>query len=512
MRDHDEGGSYNYKHLVRTATPVFESKDVCTQTDESDEVEMTINASVKDSFGDLYFKTNHKQNVKEENMITNKEYIGDDIRDNSDTDSYEQESSSECIEQTIPNSDANKESEVKNSSLKLKAHSSSESIVKSQNCIDTRPPETAYIPSDCNETLNGVSYKKLYSLQNVQISLIKLDDSRSCRRKEFNHEEKSNANEMPRDSIQNEIKRKRDTNEQLLLEMNETDVNVKEEQDSESGNEFQEKQRRRPKKDFKKIECAECGKMFSSKYIRNHLVKFHNVPKLPNGRPKKDSHYTCETCNKRIRTNRRKVHGSTHMKKRNKSEEVSAVCEICGRVFVDVRSLLTHMQVHSVKRLTCKQCGHVSTSVEEREKHVKTHKKFHYCDTCGSKFSCKKTLQEHIKCIHQKIMKSVCDVCGRQFFAKNKMELHRATHFAPSLQCIYCDRKFCDPNALRRHVMIHTGDVKYTCHICNHGFIQSTPYWLHMQKRHSVSREEAMAIHKKRIFDDNERKAKFEKS
>ena len=268
------------------------------------------------------------------------------------------------------------------------------------------------------------------------------------------------------------------------------------------------------KKNNEKTECKECGKILKSDYLTTHMVKYHNVARKSKGRPKKDKYYICETCSKPVRRNRRKKHELTHMHmktfNKSESEEVNAVCEICGRMYLNARSLLTHMHVHSIKNLTCKHCGHVSASIEGREKHKKTHRVFHGCETCGCKFAEKKGLLAHIRRIHQKIMKSVCDVCGRQFYNSYNMVVHRATHFAPSLECGYCDRKFCDPNALKRHVMTHTGDVRYTCHICNHGFIQSTPYWLHMQKRHSISKEEAMAIHRKKVTDEQELKLKFE--
>ena len=247
-----------------------------------------------------------------------------------------------------------------------------------------------------------------------------------------------------------------------------------------------------------KIKCEECGKILSSEYMRKHMVKYHNRMRKSKGRPQNDKYFTCEICNKLLRTRCRKKHERIHMKSpiKSESEEANAVCEICGQMCFNEKSLSNHMQVHSIKNLTCKHCDHVSSSVQERERHKKTHKFVHSCETCGVKIALKKGLLCHIRSLHQKVKRCVCDVCGRQFYAIYNMERHRATHFAPGFECGYCGRKFADSAALKRHVMTHTGDVKYTCPICNHGFIQSTPYWMHMRKRHSISREEAMAIHR----------------
>lgn len=56
------------------------------------------------------------------------------------------------------------------------------------------------------------------------------------------------------------------------------------------------------------------------------------------------------------------------------------------------------------------------------------------------------------------------------------------------MQCSFCERKFRDKTGLKRHERIHTGLKRYQCHICEHAFIQSTPFWVHMEKRHGMDR------------------------
>ena len=266
-------------------------------------------------------------------------------------------------------------------------------------------------------------------------------------------------------------------------------------------------------KTIEQEECKECGKMLKSDYLNTHLVKYHNYDKQLLKRPKKDKYYDCEICNRRITRKHKKIHLDRHMNvkiKKSEPEDMKAVCDICGRLYLNERSLLTHMKVHSAKNLTCKHCGYVAASVEERENHKKKHKIYHYCETCGVRCSWRKGLMAHIRKVHLKIRKAMCDICGKDFYSKYSMDLHRNTHFAPCLECGFCGKKFNDPNGLKKHKMIHTGEVRYTCHICNHGFIQSTPYQLHMQKRHSIPREEAMAIHRKKLADEKELRMKLE--
>ena len=246
-----------------------------------------------------------------------------------------------------------------------------------------------------------------------------------------------------------------------------------------------------------KIRCDECGKILSRETMRMHKIKFHNAPRKSKGRPQKEKYYQCPICNKVVRRDGKRRHERTHIQKPELEEdEDSVICEVCGQMCSNKRSLSNHMNTHSLKRLSCKYCDHVSSSARELERHVKIHGIVHNCGTCGKTFSRRRGLLEHINKVHKKIKNSVCDICGRQFYCKSKMEDHRSTHFAPSLECGYCDKKFRDRNCLKKHRMTHTGEVTYTCYICNHGFIQSTPYWTHMQKKHSISREEAMTIHR----------------
>ena len=262
------------------------------------------------------------------------------------------------------------------------------------------------------------------------------------------------------------------------------------------------------------LKCEECGKAIMKEYLRQHMVRCHNATRKSKGRPKKDKYFTCEICNKVLRTHSRREHERRHMAAAMKPEpdEALAVCEICGKTCANEKSLVSHKRIHSIQNLSCKHCDHVASSIPERERHRKTHRQYYHCETCGIDIVTKKGYQKHIMNLHQKVKRYICDVCGNQFFAKHNMERHRATHFAPSLECSYCGRKFADPVALKRHVMTHTGDFRYICGICNHGFIQSTPYRMHMQKKHSISRDEAFALNRMNFADESDPSMKLENS
>ena len=105
----------------------------------------------------------------------------------------------------------------------------------------------------------------------------------------------------------------------------------------------------------------------------------------------------------------------------------------------------------------------------------------------------------------------MCDICGKLCYAQREVKEHRLIHFAPTYQCSYCDRKFRGLSAKQRHERIHTGEKRYVCHVCNHGFIQSTPYWVHMEKQHGIPKVEAMAMRKEQVYMKKVIVANFER-
>lgn len=73
-------------------------------------------------------------------------------------------------------------------------------------------------------------------------------------------------------------------------------------------------------------------------------------------------------------------------------------------------------------------------------------------------------------------------------FQGSSFRAHRATHFEPTLQCRFCDRKFRHKNTLVKHERTHSDKKHYQCHLCNRGFNQCTPYFHHMGKTHGLDK------------------------
>ena len=248
------------------------------------------------------------------------------------------------------------------------------------------------------------------------------------------------------------------------------------------------------------IQCSECHKHFKSrKYLDRHLIKKHGFPRKKQGRPKKyddpNGLYRCNKCDKILQMRQKSQHERYHRSGEGKSDVNTVVCDVCGLLFSKI-GIVAHARAHSAGHLKCLHCNLEFNSIKELESHrYQVHyKKVAQCNVCGIVLASKKGLNQHVRSVHMQEKHSKCDICGMEFYQKAKMERHRLIHFDAQFQCSVCERKFKDEHSMKRHEKTHTRDVKYVCHICNHGFIQSTPYWVHMQKKHSLSKMQAMTM------------------
>ena len=248
------------------------------------------------------------------------------------------------------------------------------------------------------------------------------------------------------------------------------------------------------------IQCDLCHKQFKAdKYLHRHKMIKHNFPRKKQGRPKKyddpNGLYQCDKCDRILHLYQKPEHDRYHGIGEEKYHKNTVVCDVCGLLF-SKSGITSHAKTHTVELKECKDCNLKFNTVKEYDTHkYQVHyKKAAQCNVCGTILASKKGVNQHIRSVHMNEKNSQCDICGAKFFSPYKLKRHKLIHGEAEFQCSMCERKFKDDLSMRRHQRIHTQDVSYVCHICNHGFIQSTPYWSHMQKKHSLSKIEAMAI------------------
>ena len=500
LRDHVEGGSYNYNHKVRTAFPVYVSKDANTQTCSSDTDTTRVDVDAVHDNTSNVVTTLETYDHKQEDVSKYWAHEIDAKRNYSETESDITDA------HTIKSFTSHSEDGC-NAGFSAWGQNRMPSMTK-ENPIDGMYSVIFENGVSCKKEKNEDKvnyYKKIKKEHNVfrdlRVNLCEIDCQAGKRKRKKTETVggadinlKQNVKLEDSDIGQQTYDMQPKTNYRIdqnpvVITRKKTTVQVAE-----------NKYRDISEYECIMVKCEKCNKLIKSTSMARHLVHFHKEASKPRGRPKKECNvYRCEKCDKIIQIKSRRKHERTHLKL-DETSQGPAVCEICGIVYTSFRGLTRHRKTHTQEYLTCRCCEYVAPSKDVLDAHMKTHKSRHICQVCGAVFTRNKQVLRHVRSVHMGEKRYQCDICEKQFFTKYHMTAHKAIHFEPKLSCPYCCRIFREYSSLKRHEKIHTGQKMYSCHICNHSFIQSTPYWVHMEKKHSIPKSEAIVLRQNRLL------------
>ena len=124
-----------------------------------------------------------------------------------------------------------------------------------------------------------------------------------------------------------------------------------------------------------------------------------------------------------------------------------------------------------------------------------THKKQKFScpyPECDYKAAKKKTVYEHQKIIHEGASLYQCNLCDAKFSRENVLEDHKIyKHNYGDVNagvCKFCNRRFHQASALRRHVKReHSDNPYYCCKFCGVKFLARSGMYYHMKVRHNES-------------------------
>ncbi|OAD54534.1 hypothetical protein WN48_06643 [Eufriesea mexicana] len=182
--------------------------------------------------------------------------------------------------------------------------------------------------------------------------------------------------------------------------------------------------------------------------------------------------YICDICGDDFKKrNELSVHLDDHVAK----EEGDFQCEICNRIFSNLRLFRIHKRIHypQVKSWPCETCGKRYSSRNLLEEHINTHTgvRPYVCENCGKDFASKYTYKAHVKTHEVRPRPYECSQCNKTFLSQQNLNQHERTHNGvKEYVCHQCGKAFGSPHNLEVHNIVHTGYKPYICRVCGKAF------------------------------------------
>ncbi|XP_073987260.1 uncharacterized protein [Rhodnius prolixus] len=194
--------------------------------------------------------------------------------------------------------------------------------------------------------------------------------------------------------------------------------------------------------------------------------------------------FQCDICN-RVFNNLRlfRVHKRMHQ-----PQPKNHICEICGKGFLSRNTLEEHMNVHTGTRpYKCNDCGKDFASKYSARAHEKTHTERprpYKCSQCNKSFITEQNLLQHER-THVAVRSYSCQVCGKSFSSGRNLEVHCVVHtgYKPFI-CRMCGKAFARKAEIRDHERTHTGEKPYQCEFCGATFGQRSNLQSHKRATH----------------------------
>ena len=179
-------------------------------------------------------------------------------------------------------------------------------------------------------------------------------------------------------------------------------------------------------------------------------------------------------------------------------------CSRCAKKFKEEKFLRLHIEkVHTKasnegtkvspknrksKGFKCPNCEKELISRQNLENHMrKFHngKKPYNCSVCGKGFDNEKTVESHIKYVHEE-GPFQCSICDKIFECNKDLRVHNKVHKQKKVCNFYnCEFSTHQPSLMKRHVeQVHEGKVRHHCYQCTYQCWEESSMELHVSEKH----------------------------
>uniref|UniRef100_A0A8C1G2B9 Zinc finger protein 142 n=1 Tax=Cyprinus carpio TaxID=7962 RepID=A0A8C1G2B9_CYPCA len=213
--------------------------------------------------------------------------------------------------------------------------------------------------------------------------------------------------------------------------------------------------------------------------LRRHLTSVHGHQEddAPHGEV-----FKCPTCQKTFSQSQAL---KSHMKSHNKTlngQPLLCFNKGCSFQCTEKKQLQKHvLDAHQIDAIECRHhaCGAFFGSLEDMEKHFRTHQAYH-CPHCD--FSCSK-FDQHVGHFHASEKTHHCSQCSFVTAHKRVLKRHMLMHTGEKPhKCRLCDFRCRDETYLSKHMLTHSNDKQHMCSEC--GYVTKWKHYLsvHMRK------------------------------